>query len=307
MSAKKHLKAYLFFGKRDRLGAIIIVLIPLSAYFLPILFSRKKDPFPLKESTILANALDTLADQKKDKDNNIEEIYYTYEPTYNPGPAFTEGALFQFDPNTLSAVGWKKLGLSDRLIRTINNYRSKGGHFYKPEDLKRIWGLPEAFYDRVKNYIVITSMQRSYSSSAYKPFIPEKRELVLVNINEGDTTAFIALPGIGSRLAARIINFREKLGGFYSIDQIGETYGLPDSTFQVIKSQLVFSGEIKKLNVNTATKDELKAHPYIRWSLANAIVEYRSQHGPYKTLEELKNIAVLDEGTFSKLLPYLSL
>ena len=130
----------------------------------------------------------------------------------------------------------------------------------------------------------------------------------MVDINSADTSAYIALPGIGSKLAARIINFREKLGGFHSVEQIKETYGLPDSTFQTIKSYLQLNTPaVKQFNLNTATKDDLKAHPYIRWQLANAIVEYRNQHGPFKSLEDIKKILIIDDATYSKIVPYLSL
>jgi competence ComEA-like helix-hairpin-helix protein len=123
-----------------------------------------------------------------------------------------------------------------------------------------------------------------------------------------DTSAFIALPGIGSKLAARIVNFREKLGGFHSVEQIKETYGLPDSTYEKAKNYLQSStASIKKFNINSATKEELKVHPYIKWQLANAIVEYRNQHGAYKNLTDLKNIMLIDEATFDKILPYLTL
>ena len=117
----------------------------------------------------------------------------------------------------------------------------------------------------------------------------------------------IALPGIGSKLAARIINFRNKLGGFYSVEQIGETFGLQDSVFQKIKGWLIVDGTVQKININSATKEELGKHPYIRWNLANAIVAYRNQHGDFKSLNELKNIAVIDEATFEKIVHYLSL
>ena len=116
------------------------------------------------------------------------------------------------------------------------------------------------------------------------------------------------MPGIGSKLAYRITNFRDKLGGFYSVEQIKETYGLADSTFQKIKPYLnVNADAIKKMNINTATKEELKVHPYIKWNLANAIVEYRTQHGNYKNLQELKNIVLIDDEAFNKILPYLTL
>ncbi len=130
----------------------------------------------------------------------------------------------------------------------------------------------------------------------------------MINLNEADTSELIVLPGIGSKLSARIVAFREKLGGFYAVEQVGETYGVPDSTFQKIKGRLQVDGNsIRKINVNSATKDDLKAHPYIRWNLANAIVEYRNQHGAFSSLEELKNIVLIDEGTFQKIVPYLQL
>ncbi|RYZ57831.1 MAG: helix-hairpin-helix domain-containing protein, partial [Chitinophagaceae bacterium] len=162
-----------------------------------------------------------------------------------------------------------------------------------------------------KDFVRITSVERKAYSSAENnrpAFVREERKPVLININEADTAAFISLPGIGAKLSARILSFREKLGGFYSVEQVGETYGLPDSTFQKIKGRLqVDEGRIRKINVNTATKDELKLHPYVRWQLANVIVEYRNQHGAFKSLEELKNIVLIDEGVFEKIRHYLSL
>jgi competence ComEA-like helix-hairpin-helix protein len=115
------------------------------------------------------------------------------------------------------------------------------------------------------------------------------------------------LPGIGPKLASRINSFREKLGGFYSIDQVAETYGLPDSTFQKIRPYLKFSGEVKKINVNRATREELSSHPYIRWKMAGAITEYRKQHGDFAKLEDLKKVFLVDDAAFLKMLPYLSL
>jgi competence protein ComEA len=311
MQIKEAIRGYLTFGKRDRIGVIAVVLLFGIIYALPHLFAKKNEPFPARQTSVLIKAMDTLATKqqpnryaKKDDENDND---YQYQP--NQTKSFVNGKLFQFDPNTLSIEGWQKLGLSEKTSKTIDKYRSKGGKFYKPEDIKKIWGMPEGFYERVKDYIVIASVQNKYQQNNFeKPIYskPEKK-VVVVNINEADTTVFIALPGIGSKLAARIVNFRDKLGGFYSVEQVGETYGLPDSTFQKIKGSLQLDGPVKKFNINAATKDELKTHPYIKWNLANAIVEYRNQHGAFKSLDDLKNIAVIDETTFEKIVHYLSL
>ncbi len=129
----------------------------------------------------------------------------------------------------------------------------------------------------------------------------------MIDINLADTSAWIALPGIGSKLASRIVNFREKLGGFYAINQVAETFGLADSTFQKIRSWLKLDQpQLRKININTATLEELKAHPYIRFTLARPIVAYRSEHGPFNRLEDLKKIAAVTEDAFQKMFPYLT-
>jgi competence ComEA-like helix-hairpin-helix protein len=310
MFFKKFIKDYLIFNRRDRIGIIAVLTLGVITYLLPRLFIKKNEPFPLKQSQVLIKAIDTLnTKEEKDRTAGEEEnaVGYQYQPIETK--TTIEGSLFEFDPNTLPVEGWEKLGLSVKTGKTIDKYRTKGGKFYKPEDLKKIWGLPAGFYERVKNYISIAAVQTPYEKARFseRSFEKTERKIVIVNINEADTSAFIALPGIGSKLAARIVAFRDKLGGFYSVDQVGETFGLPDSTFQKIRPLLRSSETIRQFNINTATKEELKTHPYIKWALANAIIEYRTQHGNFKTLEELKNIALIDEEIFRRIVPYLAL
>src|SRR4029077_11188899 len=124
--------------------------------------------------------------------------------------------------------------------------------------------------------------------------------------NSADTNQLIALPGIGHTLAGRIVNFREKLGGFYSVKQVGETFGIADSVFQKIKPFLVLNETgLKKIPVNTAGIDELKIHPYIRYKLATAIISYRNEHGPFSSIEDLRKIMVITEEIYQKLAPYI--
>jgi competence ComEA-like helix-hairpin-helix protein len=311
MQIKKAIRGYLMYGSRDRLGIVAVVLLIGIIYSFPYLFAKKNEPFPAKQTSILVKAMDTLAVKQRPnhyaKTSDKPNDDYQFQLSQTKG--FLNGELFQFDPNTLSVEGWQKLGLSEKTSKTIDKYRNKGGKFYKPEDIKKIWGMSEGFYERVKDYIVIAAAQTNYQQNNFeKPtYTKPEKKIVVVNINEADTSALIALPGIGSKLAVRIVNFRDKLGGFYSVDQVRETYGLPDSTFQKIKTSMQLGGSVKKLNINTATKDELKTHPYIKWNLANAIVEYRNQHGGFKSLDDLKNIAIIDEATFERIAHYLSL
>ncbi|MFL5809776.1 MAG: helix-hairpin-helix domain-containing protein [Flavisolibacter sp.] len=301
MTTKKFIKDYLSFSRKERVGIIVLLALMVIVYVLPGLL-RRPEKFGLEPGSFLAKLVDTVSarNAKKGYDQTAGQFAYESSSSQKNIP----GALFRFDPNTIGTEEWKRLGLSDRTIKTVNRYTAKGGKFRKPEDLKKIWGIPAGFYERVKDYIEIKT--EVDTKIAYKKDFSNERKPVVININEADTTAWIALPGIGSKLASRIINFRDKLGGFYSVDQVSETFGLPDSTFQKIKGRLASGGEIKKININTSTKDDLKKHPYIRWNLANAIVEYRSQHGNFETLQAIKNIPLITEDVFSKIAPYLT-
>ena len=277
----------------------------VTIYLLPRLFAKKETISWIEDKELYAIA-DTLnIKQTKEYEQDNEETGFQYEPSITND--FSKGELFQFDPNSLSPEGWRKLGLNEKTIATISKYRNKGGKFYKPADLNKIWGLPKGFYNRVESYITISSSRNENEPKfTADKYVKTERKTWNIELNTTDTSALIELPGIGSKLAMRIINFRDKLGGFYSPEQVRETFGLADSTFEKIKLYLHVNVPAKKINVNTATKDELKLHPYIKWNLANAIFEYRAQHGNYKNIEDLKNILIIDEATLNKLSHYLS-
>jgi len=253
--------------------------------------------------------------QQKDDEKTYAYQFDKRKSSYNEN-TIAKGELFYFDPNTISTSDWKRLGLRDKTVKTIENYLNKGGHFYKPEDLQKIYGLHDDEYERLKSFIKIESktskanddLVSSKSKDEIQPTKSYTARYSIIDINIADTTTFISLPGIGSKLAARIVTFREKLGGFYSVEQIGETYGLPDSTFQKIKQYLKLDNpSVKKININTATVDELKAHPYIKYSLANPIIAYRNEHGSFSKIEDIKKVMAVTDDIYKKIAPYLTL
>lgn len=253
--------------------------------------------------------------QKSDQENAYAYQYDKRKSSYNEN-ATPKGELFYFDPNLISTSDWKRLGLRDKTIKTIENYLSKGGHFYKPGDLQKIYGLHVDEYERLRPYIKIESSSSkpndNFASSKSKDEVQAAKNYAarysIIDVNIADTTAFISLPGIGSKLAARIVTFREKLGGFYSLEQIGETYGLPDSTFQKMKQYLKLDNpSVKKININTASIDEMKSHPYIKYSIANPIVAYRNEHGAFSKVEDIKKVMAVTEEIYKKVAPYLSI
>ena len=325
MNWDEFIKDYLTFTRKEKIGILVIVGLILLTLFLP--------PMLKKSSTYNATQIDTawIAAVKKlvvkvpDSSNdpyreNYDEDAYAYQYDRKKNNYYeTKNAgaeLFYFDPNTITTTDWKRLGLRDKTIQTIEKYLSKGGHFYKPGDLQRIYGLRTEEYKRLEPYIRIESK----TTSANEHFVSSKPEDELqvskifaarysvIDVNTADTSAFISLPGIGSKLALKIVNFRDKLGGFYSVDQVGETYGLPDSTFQKVKQWLKLDNpSLKKININTATIDELKAHPYIRYSLANPIIAFRNEHGAFSNIQDIRKVMAVTDEIYRKIAPYITI
>ncbi|MEP6617449.1 MAG: helix-hairpin-helix domain-containing protein [Ginsengibacter sp.] len=317
---KAFLREYLYFTRKERTGIFLLLFLILTCILFPFFFhliihpKTIHDPGFEKEMESLQVIGDDSADGRYANKRVAKEKYFAGESSARPH-RFSGGENFNFDPNTTSVEDWERLGIHPKTVQTIQKYISKGGHFYHPVDIRKIWGLHEDDIKRLLPYVRINnpgSIPDRNEPWKHETFHHEihfrEQTAVPFDINSADTTLFISLPGIGSKLAQRIISFRDKLGGFASIDQVGETFGLPDSTFQKIKPKLLLHDPVvKKLNINSAGIDEMKLHPYIRYNIANAIFQYRTQHGNFNSVEELLKIMPVTPEVYSKLLPYLTI
>lgn len=226
--------------------------------------------------------------------------------------------LFIFNPNTATKDDFERLGLSGRTAQSIINYRDKGGQFYKVEDFKKIYTLSDADFERLKPFIAIpktekvTAQQGNNTDTDLKKdnktnYI-KKSESVIIDVNQATVEDFQQLTGIGEGYAKRIISYRNKLGGFVSITQVQEVYGLPKETYEAIEKQLITKAtSIQKLSINTATYEDLVQHPYIDSKRANAIVKFRKQHGNFQSVDDLSKIYAIPKSTLERIKPYLKL
>jgi DNA uptake protein ComE-like DNA-binding protein len=131
---------------------------------------------------------------------------------------------------------------------------------------------------------------------------------MVVSINSCSADSLEMLKGIGPVFAKRIVAFRLKLGGFYSLSQLSEVYGLPIETIELILPKLnLDTTQIKRIRVNSADVKALSKHPYISYNEAKAIVNYRDQHGEFLQLATLRKLHIFKNKSINRLLPYLDL
>ena len=308
---KKLVNDYFTFSKKDRNAALVLMILIIIVFFLPYFFSKPKSI--IKENVQLTKQVEEILDKKQTQTNsqNQSENFQPYQPTKSVFYNSNKTILFNFDPNTISKEDWLKLGVKEKTVNTIQKLLAKGFQFRKPEDIKKVFGIsPQKAaelipYIQIKQNFVSDFKNTNEQKTIVK--LPYTKTIVKFDINNSDTSDWIQLNGIGSKLAKRIITFREKLGGFISINQVAETYGLPDTTFQKIKEYLLLNNShVQKININQTTVDELKNHPYIKWNVANAIIQFKNQHGNYTSVNDLKKIRIISDSIFQKISPYLS-
>ena len=298
---------------------LVLVLMLGADYF----FSQRQQsllissPKMLDSLTVsLDNQKPYYADNKEFKANSYEQKVYKH---------------FNFNPNIASVAQLESLGIPKFIAERIEKYRSKGGKFRKKEDLAKIYGLLPDTYERLEPYITLPSAENesmhtpqaqiiepanAANSVASIPNVPapagekynpsnKKPEVVAkFDLNTADTTQLKMIKGIGSGYAKRIIKFRDLLGGFGHAEQVRETFGLPPETVdELLKYGFVKAG-VKRLKINQLAVSDFR-HPYLKFFQAKAIIAYREQHGAFKTIEDLKQIKVLDEETIQKMEPYL--
>ncbi|TAK45437.1 MAG: helix-hairpin-helix domain-containing protein [Saprospiraceae bacterium] len=297
------LKEFFYYTRGERIGALVLIVICLLLFALPSFYHLIFPP----DEDIDFSAFQNMLPPAKQAPEYGAEI-----PASRNAPVTREVSYFTFDPNLATKGEFVQLGLSPRMAQIILNYREKGGKFRKKEDLKKIYGLREEEYALLEPWIRIVGQPRpewnlpksTPNNSSQEPakaaifdktggnVYPAKGPLPQpeIDINSSTPEEWQLLRGIGPGFSKRITNFRDKLGGFYAIDQVAETFGLPDSTFQQIKPYLKLSPVFRKINVNTATLEELKMHPYLSNFQATVLFNYRKQHGNFESMENLKGI-----------------
>ncbi len=129
----------------------------------------------------------------------------------------------------------------------------------------------------------------------------------VIELNAADTSQLMDLEGIGAVYALRIVNYRQRLGGFYRKEQLLEVFGLDTEQYQGLHLQVaVDTSLIHKININKVSFEGLRRFPYLSYKQMNALIRYREQHGEYESFADLGQIAIMDKATLQKIKPYIT-
>ena len=197
---------------------------------------------------------------------------------------------------------WLNVQASKNLILELNSFDTKHS---APSDQIALDTIPNT--DQKQNGQKKSIAKRDYKTNPVRSFSNKQKSTPgPININTASADSLQLIRGIGPVLSARIVKYRDKLGGFYDVNQIKEVYGIEDSTFNSFRKILIAKGELDQIDINAAGFQELFKHFYIDYNTATAILNYRDQHGPFSSVASLRNIIPLKDSVLHKVQPYLT-
>jgi len=307
--AGRRLKEYFSFTKRERNGVIVLLFLLIILFFVEkfIDFSSDKEISLMNEK--YQKQINEFEESLEEKSFQIEQEKkrqsYLSDKNAQESHWKIPDSLFYFDPNTITEKQLQALGLTQKQIATLINYRNAGGDFVVSSDFLKIYGIEEEQYTILEPYILIADTKEQSNKEQHK-IVAKENIAVILEINSSSADSLELLKGIGPVYAQRIIKYRELLGGYNCKSQLYEVYGLDSALINSIYPQIIIDTSlIKKLNINKADFTSLIKHPYVNKYYTQAILKYREIQGGFHSIDELVKNNLLPEDVFLKLKPYL--
>lgn len=320
------IKKSLSMSRNEAIGTLFLFIL----LFVSWLIIKFSDGFFLDSQTDIS----IITTQDLDSLNVPRQTYFKknygsgYKSTYSEKNYTDKAETFAFNPNNASVEELKRLGIPPKVAYSIDKYRSKNGKFRYKEDLMKMYDFPVDVYERLEAVIELPSRenhsietpQAEYSGSFEKEtksnepsveayaaspkYISKPKNVQPFDLNTADTTKLMQIRGIGKATAEKIIKFRESFGGFYTENQVRETYNLPPETADELLKYASIKTGVRKIYIN---KIDLKDFRFggLSYNQRKAIVNYREQHGGFKSIDDLRKIRILDEASITKIAPYL--
>jgi competence ComEA-like helix-hairpin-helix protein len=294
------MKNYFNFTKSQKVGVIVIACIILFQIVFLNLGKIRTIPNPI----VLNDSIYIF--------NNDTQEFNKNKPTLNKSKPLI---YHTFNPNEFNSNDWVEFGFSEKQAISIVNYKNKINGFNTKEDLKKVYVISDKKYLELEPYIDIPINKTKLVKSQYKKNTSSdnnnnkstKKFEIIADLNTSNINELTKVVGVGEYTAKSIVKYRDKIGGFHSVNQLKEVYGVSDENIELIKQQVsIDKSKIKKINVNQMSIQQLKNHPYISWNVAQAIIEERLK-GSLNNLQFLvdKN-HLLTQKELINLLPYIN-
>lgn len=304
-------KEFFYYTRRERIS-LLVLLVAIACSFAYSAFSPFLKP-PSRDSTAIGCGADSAFRAMCDS------FFIALREEKNTRKVFKKGEepkreLFSFDPNTADSIQLIRLGLRPYVASNILRYRRKGGVIRNAAKFASIYGMDSVSVRLLTPCLAIDTtapifgkpLRRADSLRATPPLSNKFKDTVVIELNAADTALLRRVPGIGAGFAAKIVGFRQALGGFVSATQLREIPGVGDSLYTQWQPWFMADRSlINRIPVNSAGITRLRNHPYLNFYQAKVIYELRKERGSLHSLRELALLEEFGETDFIRLEPYL--
>ena len=268
-------KSYFQFTKSQRSGIILLVLLCITVQFAYFFIDFKTVTNNSKEKQEwLAFQMDI---------DSLKQIKRDYIPK-----------IYPFNPNFITDFKGYKLGMSVAEIDRLLNFRKTNKYVNSAQDFQKVTKVSDSLLNTMSPYFKFpdwVNNKKEYKSN-YIPFEKKKVKIIILDINLATKEDLINVYGIGPALSDRILKLKELLGGFVSMEQMNDVWGLSPEVIENLNKNFKVASlpKVKKVDINNASIKELMLFPYFKYALAKAIVTYRSMNGDFKVNADLTKI-----------------
>ena len=272
------IKSFFKFSREQRTGVFLlfgVIIIFQILYFFVDFSSFSKDSLEKEKWLSLQSQIDSLKQEKRD-----------YVPK-----------IYPFNPNFISDYKGYKLGMSVAEIDRLLAYRKQNKYVNSPKEFQAVTKVSDSLLNAISPYFKFPDwVNNKKESNTYKKFantaFAKKEKVVIIDINQATQEDLIKIYGIGEAISMRILKFKESLGGFVSMEQMNDIWGLSPEVIQNLNTHFKVSTlpNIKKIDINNASIKELSLFPYFKYPISKNIVTFRSMNGDIKNIQDLTKI-----------------
>ena len=253
---------------------LLIVILQLAFFFMDFSIPTNKDPEEQKWLS-LQSEVDSLKNASKNKSENV----------------------FLFNPNFITDYKGYKLGMSVVEIDRLLEFRKTNKFVNSAEEFQKVTKVSDSLLNVISplfkfpDWINNRRVKKEYENFPSKAFA-KKEKIIPIDINQATKKDLIKIYGIGEAISLRILKQKDVLGGFVSMEQMSDVWGLSPEVIIELNNHFKISvlPKLKKIDINNASLKELSQFYYFKYAIAKEIVTYRSMNGDFKNIEDLTKI-----------------
>ena len=272
------IKSFFKFSREQRTGVFLLftIIIALQLAYFFVDFSSLSKESPEKENWLsLQSQIDSLKQEKLD-----------YVPK-----------IYPFNPNFITDYKGYKLGMSVAEIDRLLAFRKENKYVNSAKDFQIVTKVSDSLLNAISPYFKFPDwVNNKKEFAAYKKqdntAFAKKEKIAIIDINQATQEDLIKIYGIGEAISIRILKFKESLGGFVSMEQMNDIWGLSPEVIENLNTHFKVSAlpKLKKIDINNASIKELSEFPYFKYPISKNIVTFRSMNGDFKNSDDLTKI-----------------